>query len=83
MRVVIRGWKWIIRSSRRRLKNMWGWCDSDKRTIVLCRTLKGRRHLDTVIHELLHAAFYDLDEEAVRESATDIANVLWRMGYRR
>ena len=38
--------------------------------------------LDTIIHECLHAAIPDLDEEAVTETATDIAKVLYRMGYR-
>lgn len=83
MRVVIRGVQWIIRQSTRALKDKWGWCDWERRSITLCRSLRGKRHLDTVIHELLHAEFPDLDESVVCESATDITNVLWKMGYRR
>ena len=45
--------------------------------------LKGERELDTLIHELMHAAHWDLDEQAVNDTAEDIARVLWRLGYRR
>jgi hypothetical protein len=38
--------------------------------------------LDTIIHESLHACCWDLDEEAVHESARDIARILWRLGWR-
>ncbi len=38
--------------------------------------------LDTLLHELLHAAFPDLSEEAVTDGATDIARVLQRLGVR-
>lgn len=38
--------------------------------------------LDTLLHELLHCAYPDLSEDAVTEGATDIANVLQRLGVR-
>ena len=38
--------------------------------------------LDTLIHECLHAAIPDLSEDAVNDSATDIAKVLHRLGCR-
>lgn len=44
----------------------------------------GTRHeLEIVIHESLHACVWDLDEEAVGESALDIAAFLWRLGWRK
>ena len=39
--------------------------------------------LSTVIHEGVHACLWDLDEEAVTESANDIARLLWRLGWRK
>ena len=39
--------------------------------------------LDTVIHEALHAVRPELDEDAVARTATDIAHLLWKLGYRR
>jgi len=38
--------------------------------------------LETIIHEALHACFWDLSEEAVDEAAVDIAGLLWALGYR-
>lgn len=56
--------------------------DTDKE-IRLEQGLRGLNELTTVIHEGLHACLWDLDETAVEESASDIARLLWRLGYRR
>jgi len=39
--------------------------------------------LDTVIHEILHAAYPDLEEDAVGQTAEALAKVLWRLGWRK
>jgi len=44
--------------------------------------LKGMRRLDVLIHEMLHACFWDIDEEGIEESASDIARALWRLGWK-
>jgi len=44
--------------------------------------LKGIRRLDVFIHEMLHACFWDVREEGIEQTATDVARVLWRIGYR-
>lgn len=41
-----------------------------------------RDELRVIIHECLHACLWDLDEEAVDETSTDIARLLWRLGWR-
>lgn len=51
------------------------------KTIRYYMGLKGERRLDVLIHEMLHACFWDISEESVEESATDIARALWRVGY--
>ena len=40
------------------------------------------RLLDVLIHEFLHAAFWHLSEESVEQTASELANFLWRLGYR-
>ena len=60
-----------------------GLCDWDKRTITICNQLDGELELDVIIHELLHACQPDQNEEAIDRTATDIARVLTRLGYRR
>ena len=83
MRVIIRGVRWIVRQSARKLTGKWGWCDYSERRIVVCKSARGIQHLDTVIHEMLHACLPDLSEESVYETARVTADVLWRMGYRK
>ena len=52
--------------------------------LIVQKGLHGLEHLDTWIHEMLHASLNDLPEEVVGRVATDIAEVLFkRLGYRR
>ena len=55
----------------------------DKRVIEISNRAKNRCELDTLIHEMLHACCPWFEEFYVEETATDIANVLWKMGYRK
>ena len=81
---IFRGKRWLIRW-RKLPGAQEGECESPasqgKMIKVDPRTTKLRL-LDTLIHEGLHACMWDLDEEAVHESASDIAKLLWRLGYR-
>ena len=62
-------------------------CDGDcsirSNTIRIKRNLKGRSMLESLIHETLHAAHWQIAEECVAETADDLARLLWRLGYRR
>jgi hypothetical protein len=61
-------------------------CDSPdhtRRSITIRTGLTPQRELDVLIHEMLHGAYWDLSEEAIAETATDIAAVLFAMGYRK
>lgn len=42
-----------------------------------------KRELDTLVHEAIHALGWWLDEEYVAKWATDITNMLWKLGFRR
>ena len=44
--------------------------------------MHGEERLEVLIHEMLHAAYWDLDESAIEGAAADVARVLWRLGYR-
>jgi hypothetical protein len=85
MKATLRGKRYKVRRCRMPTDAL-GWCDPPDhpgKEIRICHTLKGEKELDVTIHELLHACFWDMDETAINDSATDIARVLWRMGYRR
>lgn len=60
-----------------------GDCDYTKHILRILRGQTEAERLDTVVHEALHAACPFLDEHAVNQAATDIAGLLWKMGYRR
>lgn len=56
--------------------------DVPEHTIWINPRTKGRTRLDTMIHEALHAQFPDMDESAVADAGTALANMLWGEGYR-
>ncbi len=81
MQVTIRGKRWNLRFCRMADP---GDCDGPHikgREIRINQKLRGRARLDTIIHEVLHAAHWDLGEEAVEATATDLARILHRLGY--
>jgi len=49
----------------------------------LRRTERQRRLMEVAIHEILHAAAWPIREDIVTQGAEDIADVLWKLGYRR
>lgn len=60
-------------------------CDSpyDKnKTIRISKNMEGVERIEAIVHEGVHACFWDIDEDAVDEAAKSIATLLWRMGYR-
>jgi hypothetical protein len=81
MRVSIRGRYYTLRFGRP-ITGAVGHFDPDAKEIVISPRLKGEHKADCIVHEILHAALPDLDEEAVNQTASDIARVLWRLGYR-
>lgn len=46
--------------------------------IRIASRCKGARRLVVLLHEGLHAALWDLDEEAVTEIAEDLGRMIWR-----
>ena len=60
-----------------------GLCDFHGRSIKIRKSLRGERKIEVVIHELLHGCHWDLDEQAITETAEDLARVLYRRGYRK
>lgn len=83
MRAKIRGTFWTVLKTKVQ-KGWWGYCCRETKRVRVSREAHGLRELDTLIHECLHAALWDLDETAIKEIATDVANIVWRYrgGYR-
>ena len=67
----------------KRLRKYWGWAYIDQNKIELYNGLKGKQHLNIILHEKLHLLFPDHEEKAIRKMAKEISNMLWKDGYRK
>lgn len=84
MRIQVVGKRWNLKFVPR-LTSVYGNCQSPNtrgKQIRVLAALRGQKRLEIIVHELLHAASWQLDEEFVSEAACDIAKVLWDLGYR-
>ncbi len=78
MRIRILGKYWTFRFVPNLGKNH-GTCghpESPEKQIRVEQGLRGEALLEVVIHEVLHAANWHLDEEFVTEFASDVARIL-------
>ena len=66
----------------KRLRKVWGYALIGEDKIELYHKLKGKKHLEIIIHEKLHLLYPDLDEKAIKRDAKSICNLLWNEGYR-
>lgn len=56
--------------------------DAASPRIIIDSRLRGRKRLEVLVHELLHAMNPTISEEHVTQQGKDIARVLWTLGYR-
>jgi len=80
-----RGLKYRIHWRVPKSKGAGGTCDPPKArnpAIEFHPDLKGLNKLRVMIHEALHAEYWDLDEVAVDQGSCDIALLLWEAGAR-
>lgn len=83
MKIRILGRDWMLRFVPR-LGNR-GDCDPPSqpvKAIRIAQSLRGEERLEVILHELVHAAGWHLDENYAEQFAADVARVLWRLGYR-
>lgn len=81
-----RGKRYKILFKKRVKNNIIGLCDCPNdpdKAITIQRGLDEYNELQTIIHEGLHACFWDIDEEAIIETSRDMSKLLWRLGYRK
>jgi predicted ATP-dependent Lon-type protease len=61
---------------------VWGFSDSAGH-VELDKTLKGKKHLEILIHECLHLLYPDSEEEEIIKNSVTLTNTLWHEKYRR
>lgn len=83
LRLTILGKYWRLRFAPN-LANR-GDCDPPNKPgkeIRIGSSLRGEERLEVLLHEMLHAAGWHIDEGFVEEFARDAARAVWRLGYR-
>lgn len=62
---------------------LFGQTQYGEKLCIVSDDLNPQLKLDTTIHEALHAELPDLCEETVSEVSTELAELLWEVGYRK
>lgn len=60
----------------------YGMADSDG-VVYIDPRLKGKKHMEIVLHECLHLLYPDDSEEAIVDKSVTLCKILWKEGYRR
>lgn len=67
----------------KKLVKAWGYAYLDKNMIELSVDLKGRKHLEILLHEHLHLLLPAYDEEYIVEMSKEMSKLLIKEGYYR
>jgi hypothetical protein len=62
-------------------RDRWGDCNHDEKTIRVSDRLSGTCLLNVLLHEMIHARWWCLDEGEVDEFAEEAAGVLESFGF--
>lgn len=85
MHIRLMGKRWHLR----RVPNLGdnrGDCDNPEqpgKEIRILTKLEGEEELEVLLHEMLHASNWHLDEPFIERCAADMARVLWKLGFKR
>lgn len=73
--------RWTIHRTSRLATDRDGECDYNDMTIRIRASIHGEELAEVLIHEMLHARWPDLSEEAVTEMAQELAGTLYGFGF--
>jgi len=66
----------------KKLRTAWGYAYLNQNKIELYHKLKGKKHLEIILHEKLHLMLPEWDEPSIKKHSKDICDLLWHEGYR-
>ena len=84
MRVELGGKRWNL-VFKKMTDSAHGECDhpeKQKKQIRIRKDLKDQLRLEALIHEMLHACEWNLDEEWIHSTGHELSVVLWKLGWR-
>jgi hypothetical protein len=85
MRVKVGGKYYNLHFTRLKGK-AWGYCDppnTPQKRIWIHNRMGSKKTMEILIHEMLHALSWHIDEDHVAQAAHDMATVLDKVGYKR
>ena len=74
--------RWTIHRTSKLPSDRDGECDYSARTIRIRASLQGEELMEVAVHEIVHARWPDLSEEAVMEFGQEISGTLYGLGFR-
>ena len=74
--------RWTIHRTNKLSADRDGECDYSARTIRIRASLQGEELMEVAVHEMIHARWPDLSEEAVMEFGQEISGTLYGLGFR-
>ena len=78
MALKIEGKKWTVEDAE-----ICGMCDREQRLITISPRLTPKQRMGAMLHELLHVALPNLDEDTVGSVECILQEGLWADGWRR
>jgi len=64
-------------------EGVWGWAHLSDNIIELDNKLKGKKHLEILIHEAMHILNPSFGEDKTILQSVALTNLLWKEMYRR
>jgi len=64
-------------------KKLWGQAHFDRGEIDIDPRLKGKKHLEILLHEALHIIYQSEDEDRIVKDSIALTNLIWEQSYRR
>lgn len=86
MRVKVNSKIWDLEIVPQSKMGKWrGHCDSPEtpnKKIKISSALKDEEFLEVLIHEILHAGMWQIDEEEVATISEDLARIIYKLEYK-
>ena len=73
--------KIIVEHTKLGKQRIWG--DAENNIIRIDSRLKGKKHLEIMLHEALHVLHPRMSEEKIVKNSVTLCNLLWQHDYRR
>jgi hypothetical protein len=83
MKIKIRNSFWEVKDESDIPNGLLGLCVYENKTLHIPFEGETKDELGTIIHEILHAVYPDLNENAVIEGENALTNALWKLKWRK